>query len=133
MPQVFSAGWLYLFIIIMVISLVRIWLKMRTLNQGPEMDRPVIRVSPVAGTLLTWGGRRKARGSFPAPTASLRRGSSPRPPKNWNPCSRTFPLWRTGNSEARSFTGSAPVDGGRPHLATESGKGSKPVRPSANR
>jgi tetratricopeptide (TPR) repeat protein len=62
MPQVFSAGWLYLFIFIMVISLVRIWLKVRTLQQGPEMDRPVIRVSPVVGDAPDLGRHEESAG-----------------------------------------------------------------------
>jgi tetratricopeptide (TPR) repeat protein len=47
MPQVFSAGWLYLFIIFMVIGLIRIFFKLRTLQEEAPMDRPVIKVAPV--------------------------------------------------------------------------------------
>ena len=47
MPQVFSAGWLYLFIIFMVIGLIRIFFKLRTLHEEAPMDRPVIKVAPV--------------------------------------------------------------------------------------
>jgi tetratricopeptide (TPR) repeat protein len=47
MPQVFSSGWLYLFIIVMVISIVRIWFKLRTIQKEAPMDRPVIKVPPV--------------------------------------------------------------------------------------
>ncbi|MDF1526112.1 MAG: hypothetical protein RRA15_11430 [bacterium] len=48
MPQVFSAGWLYLFIIVMVIYLIRIFFKLRTLQEEAPMDRPVIKVAPIA-------------------------------------------------------------------------------------
>ncbi len=74
MPQVFSAGWLYLFIIIMVISLVRIWLKMRTLNQGPEMDRPVIRVSPVGRDAPDLGGQEESAGILSGPDGLIKEG-----------------------------------------------------------
>jgi len=47
MPQVFSAGWLYLFAIVMVISLVRIYFKLRTIRSEAPMDRPVIKVNPI--------------------------------------------------------------------------------------
>jgi len=47
MPQVFSPGWLYLFIIIMVISLIRIFFKVRTIQREAPMDRPVIQLDPV--------------------------------------------------------------------------------------
>ena len=47
MPQVFSAGWLYLFIIFIVICLIRIFFKLRTLQEEAPMDRPVIKVAPV--------------------------------------------------------------------------------------
>ena len=47
MPQVFSAGWLYLFAIVMVISLVRIFFKLRTIRSEAPMDRPVIKVNPI--------------------------------------------------------------------------------------
>ena len=47
MPQVFSGGWLYLFIIIMVISIVRIFFKIRTIQDEAPIDRPVIKVPPV--------------------------------------------------------------------------------------
>jgi len=47
MPQVFSAGWLYLFAIVMVISLVRIFFKIRTIQTEAPLDRPVIKIAPV--------------------------------------------------------------------------------------
>jgi len=47
MPQVFSSGWLYLFIIVMAISILRIWIKVRTIQREAPMDRPVIKVPPV--------------------------------------------------------------------------------------
>jgi tetratricopeptide (TPR) repeat protein len=47
MPQVFSAGWLYLFIIVMLISLVRIYFKIKTIQREAPMDRPVIKVAPI--------------------------------------------------------------------------------------
>ena len=47
MPQVFSSGWLYLFIIIIAISIVRIWIKLRTIQNEAPMDRPVIKVAPI--------------------------------------------------------------------------------------
>jgi tetratricopeptide (TPR) repeat protein len=49
MPQVFSAGWLYLLIIVIVISLIRIWLKVRTIQAESPMDRPVIKLAPLPG------------------------------------------------------------------------------------
>ena len=47
MQQVFSSGWLYLFIIVMVISIVRILYKVRTIQKEAPMDRPVIKVEPI--------------------------------------------------------------------------------------
>ncbi|UCG38836.1 MAG: hypothetical protein JSV00_00955 [bacterium] len=47
MPQVFSAGWLYVFLIIMVISVVRIVLKLRQIRGGASMDRPLVRLARV--------------------------------------------------------------------------------------
>ena len=47
MPQVLSPGWLYLFLIVMVISLIRIFFKLRTIQEEAPMDRPVIKVAPV--------------------------------------------------------------------------------------
>jgi len=48
MPQVFSVGMLYFFIIVMVLCIAWIWLKARTINREAPMDRPVIKVPPVA-------------------------------------------------------------------------------------
>ena len=47
MPQVFSAGWLYLFIIVLIICIARIWMKIRTIQREPPLDRPVIRITQV--------------------------------------------------------------------------------------
>lgn len=47
MPQVFSSGMLYAFIIVMVICIVWIWVKVRTIQREAPMDRPVIKVAPV--------------------------------------------------------------------------------------
>lgn len=47
MPQVFSPGWLYLFLLVMAISIVRIYFKLRTINRAAPMDRTVIKVAPV--------------------------------------------------------------------------------------
>ena len=47
MPQVFSAGWLYLFFIVMAISIVRIYFKLRTIQREAPMDRSVIKVAPI--------------------------------------------------------------------------------------
>ena len=46
MPQVFSGGWLYLFIIVMVICIIRIWIKIGTIQSEAPMNRPVIKVTP---------------------------------------------------------------------------------------
>ena len=47
MPQVLSPGWLYLFIIVMVISLIRIFFKLRTIQREAPMDKAVIKVAPI--------------------------------------------------------------------------------------
>lgn len=47
MPQIFSAGWLYLFLFIMAICVFRIVMKLRDINREPDMERPVIPVAPV--------------------------------------------------------------------------------------
>ena len=47
MPQVFSGWMLYLLIIVMVISIIRIYFYLRTIQSGAPMDRPVIKVAPV--------------------------------------------------------------------------------------
>ena len=46
MPQVFSGGWLYLFIIVMAICIIRIWIKIGTIQSEAPMNRPVIKVTP---------------------------------------------------------------------------------------
>jgi tetratricopeptide (TPR) repeat protein len=74
MPQVFSAGWLYLFIIIMVISLVRIWLKVRTLHQGPEMDRPVVRLTPIGRDAMELGEQDESAAILAGPDSHIREG-----------------------------------------------------------
>lgn len=50
MPQVFSVGWLYLVIIVMIISIVRIWYKVRAIQKEAPMDRPVIKVASIPKT-----------------------------------------------------------------------------------
>jgi tetratricopeptide (TPR) repeat protein len=47
MPQVFSAGWFYLFLLIMVICAIRIVMKLRDINREPDMEKPVLPVAPV--------------------------------------------------------------------------------------
>jgi tetratricopeptide (TPR) repeat protein len=74
MPQVFSAGWLYLFTIVMVISLVRIWLKVRTLHQGPEMDRPVVRLTPIGRDAMELGEKDESAAILVGPDAKIREG-----------------------------------------------------------
>ena len=74
MPQVFSAGWLYLFTIVMVISLVRIWLKVRALHQGPEMDRPVIRLTPIGRDAMELGEKDESAAILVGPDAKIREG-----------------------------------------------------------
>jgi tetratricopeptide (TPR) repeat protein len=74
MPQVFSAGWLYLFTIVMVISLVRIWLKVRALHQGPEMDRPVIRLTPIGRDAMELGEKDESAAILAGPDAKIREG-----------------------------------------------------------
>jgi tetratricopeptide (TPR) repeat protein len=46
MPQVFSAGWLYLFLFIMVFCVIWIVMKLREVHREPDMNRPLIRVEP---------------------------------------------------------------------------------------
>lgn len=74
MPQVFTAGWLYLFIIVIIISLVRIFFKLRTIQQEAPMDRPVIKVSPVAGTESGSGDEPKRNSPLNAPDELIRQG-----------------------------------------------------------
>ncbi|MDT8396476.1 MAG: hypothetical protein RRA32_08560 [bacterium] len=74
MPQVFSTGWLYLFMIVMVVSLVRICLKVRTLNQGPQMDRSVVRLAPVKKDAPDLGGKDESAGILAGPDALIRDG-----------------------------------------------------------
>ncbi|UCF88806.1 MAG: hypothetical protein JSV70_00705 [bacterium] len=47
MPQILSVGWLYLFIAVMIISVVRIFFKLRTIQNEAPMDRPVIKIEPM--------------------------------------------------------------------------------------
>jgi tetratricopeptide (TPR) repeat protein len=47
MPQVFSGGWLFLFIIVMAICIIRIWIKIGTIQNEAPMNRPVIKVTPI--------------------------------------------------------------------------------------
>ena len=74
MPQVFSAGWLYLFIIIMLISLVRIWMKVRTLHQGSEMDRPVVRLTPIGRDAMELGKQDESAAILAGPDSHIREG-----------------------------------------------------------
>lgn len=47
MPQIFSAGWLYLFVLLMVLGLIYIIAKIRVINREQDPDTPVIKVAPV--------------------------------------------------------------------------------------
>lgn len=47
MSQAFSVGWIYLLIIVLAISLARIWLKVRTIQRGDSQGGPVIKVAPI--------------------------------------------------------------------------------------
>lgn len=47
MPQVFSAGWLYLFLFVMVICVFRIVMKLREIHKEPDMNAPLVKVKPV--------------------------------------------------------------------------------------
>lgn len=47
MPQVFSAGWLYLFAFLMVLGLIYIIAKIRVIHREQDPDTPVIKVAPV--------------------------------------------------------------------------------------
>jgi len=74
MPQVLSAGWLYLFIFVMVISLVRIFFKLRTIQQEAPMDRPVIKVAPVSMAEPELGGEPEEDALLTEPDDLIRRG-----------------------------------------------------------
>jgi len=74
MPQVFSSGWLYLFIIVMVISIVRIWFKLRTIKREAPMDRPVIKVPPVFRQEQENGDEPEADSFLAGPDELIRHG-----------------------------------------------------------
>ena len=74
MPQVFSAGWLYLFILVMLISLFRIWLKVRTLHQGPDMDRPLVRLTPIGRDAMELGQKDESAAILSGPDSHIREG-----------------------------------------------------------
>jgi tetratricopeptide (TPR) repeat protein len=48
MPQVFSTGWLYLFLFIMFLCVFRILMKLRDIHGEPDMNKPVIKLAPVS-------------------------------------------------------------------------------------
>jgi tetratricopeptide (TPR) repeat protein len=47
MPQVFSTGWLYLFLFVMVVCAIRIATKVREIHREQDKDTPVVKVKPV--------------------------------------------------------------------------------------
>jgi len=47
MPQVFSPGWLFLFLFVMAIYITRIFMKLRDIRREPDMTRPVLPVAPL--------------------------------------------------------------------------------------
>ena len=47
MPQIFTSGMLYAFLIFLVFCLVWIGFKIRTIQKEAPMDRPVIKVAPL--------------------------------------------------------------------------------------
>ncbi len=75
MPQVFSAGWLYLFIIVMLISLVRIYFKIKTIQREAPMDRPVIKVAPSPRTELDPDGGSVEESFLAGPDDLIRQGN----------------------------------------------------------
>jgi len=48
MPQVFSAGWLYLFFLAMAVGTIYILVKLREVHREQDPDTPVIKVAPMA-------------------------------------------------------------------------------------
>jgi tetratricopeptide (TPR) repeat protein len=74
MPQVFSAGWLYLFFIVMVISIVRIYFKLKTIQREAPMDRPVIKVAPIPRTTPDLDDGSEAESLLAGPEDFIRQG-----------------------------------------------------------
>jgi tetratricopeptide (TPR) repeat protein len=64
MPQIFSPGWLFLFLLIMAVCVVRIFMKVRDIHARSDMGKPVLPVAPVKRDPLFPGGEEEPAGAL---------------------------------------------------------------------